>query len=406
MNLPYFISKRVSSFENIGFSATIHRIAVASIGLGLAIMIISFLILTGFQKTVTEKIYSFSSHLTVTKFSFGSSFDEPPMSINTAIYNKYDSIPGIDHVQEYAHKAGLIKTEEEVLGIVFKGLGSSFDTSRIENFILEGRFIHFTDSTYASEIVLSKTIASKLKVKLNDKILVHFFQNPPRSRRLTVVGIYETNLSEYYDEKVILGDIDLIRRLNDWTDNMVGGLEVFVDNIEKLDETEDLLLSLAEHDMAIERTDEKYLQVFEWLELIKRQVNIFLGIILLVVSVNMISIVIILIMERTSMIGTLKAMGASNKLIRKIFSYSGMQLIFKGLLLGNGIGLILCFMQEKFRIIPLNPHDYYMSYVPIGWNWEIILYLNLLTFVTVMVVLFLPTMIISGIRPIRAIRFD
>ena len=315
-------------------------------------------------------------------------------------------IDNIEHVQEYAHKAGLIKTEKEVLGVVFKGVGESFDLSRIEEYIIEGEFIEFDSTTYSTDVVLSKRIADKIEVGVGDEMIMHFFQDPPRSRKLTVTGIYETNLTEYFDDKIILGDIGLIQRLNNWDDSFAGGLEVFVKDLSKLDDTEVTLHAVAEHDHGIEKVNEKYIQVFEWLDLISRQVNIFLMIILVVVCVNMVSIVIILIMERTNMIGTLKALGAADGTIRSIFSYAGVRLVGIGLGLGNLIGIGFCAIQYQFKLITLNPQDYYMSVVPISWNWDMVIFLNVLTLIVVSLVLIVPTMIVSGIRPISSIRFD
>ena len=369
-------------------------------------MIISFLVLKGFQNTVTEKIYSFSSHFRVTQFSYGSSFEEPPMSLNTPFFNSYSDYGLVEHVQEFAHKAGLIKTETEVLGIVLKGVGSSFDINRLQDFIVDGEFIDFPETGYANELVLSKRIADKLDLSVGDEIIVHFFQDPPRSRKLLVKGLYETNLTEYFDDKVVLGDINLIRRLNNWGENIAGGYEVFIKDLDMIDQADALLRSAVEYDQGVEKVRDRYIQVFEWLNLISRQVNIFLVIILFVVCVNMISIVLILIMERTNMIGTLKALGSGNRLIRGVFTYSGIRLVGIGMLIGNLLGIGLCAIQYFFEVIPLDPKDYYMSIVPIGWNWEIILILNFLTFLVIGAVLLLPTMIISGIKPIHSIRFD
>ncbi len=406
LNLPYFISKRISGARRKSFSSTIHKIAIFSIGIGLGVLIISFLILKGYENTVTEKIFSFSGHFQVTKFSYGSSYEEPPMNTDTEFYRDYSNLGYISHVQEYAHKAGLIKTEEEVLGVVIKGVGRSFDTAKLAEFIVEGEFLDFPETGYANEIILSRRIADKLNLSTGDETIVHFFMDPPRSRKLLVKGIYETNLTEYFDDKVIIGDINLIRRLNDWGENIAGGLEVFVSDLEQLDEAGELIRASVEYDQGVENVRDKYIQVFEWLDLISRQVNILLTIILIVVCVNMVSIVIILIMERTTMIGTLKALGSADRLIRRIFTYSGIRLVGFGLIIGNMLGIGLCVLQYYFRWIQLNPQDYYISYVPIGWNWDIILLLNLLTFLVVSLVLILPTMIISGIKPIQAIRFD
>ncbi|MEQ8476283.1 ABC transporter permease [Fulvivirga sp.] len=406
MNLSYFIAKRIADNEEQSFSSTIHKIAIGSIAVGLGAMIVSFLILRGFQDTVRDKIYSFSAHLQLTKYTLDNSFEEVPISLNTGIFTNPEDFPYVRHVQEYSHKAGLIKAEDEVLGIVFKGVSARFDTANFNTNLIEGRFIEFDSDDYSKEVVISKVIADKLNIELNEDILVHFFQNPPRVRRLTVVGKYETNLSEYYDNKFIIGDIDLIKRLNDWPDSLAGGLEVFVNDVDKMDEAEEQLNATVPLDLYVEKVSDKYIQVFEWLFLISRQVNIFLGIILFVVCVNMVSIILILIMERTQMIGLLKSFGGTDALIRRIFSYSGVQLIFKGLVLGNILGLTICALQYYFQVIRLNPADYYMSYVPISWNWDIVIALNLLTFVIVTLIVALPTAVIARIKPIKSIKFD
>jgi lipoprotein-releasing system permease protein len=406
LNLSYFISKRISREHQKGFSSTIFRIAIASIGIGLGAAIISFLIMKGFQETVKNRMYSFSGHLVITKFSMSNSMEETPLNVNVDLYKHYDQLGFVRHMQEYAHKAGLVKTEDEVLGVVIKGVGKSYDTTVFNSNIIDGRFIHFPDSGYSNEVVLSKIIANKLNIKTGDVLTVHFFQNPPRLRRLTVTGIYETNLSEYFDGKVIMGDIRLIARLNNWADSVAGGLEVFVKDVNRIDDAGMAMAEMIDYDLNIEPVSSKYIQVFEWLKLLSRQVNILLVIILTVICVNMISIILILVMERTQMIGMLKALGANNKLIRSVFVYNGINLIVKGLLLGNALGLGLCYLQYQFKIIKLNPEDYYMSFVPISWHWEIVAMLNLLTFLVVTVVLLLPTAIISRITPIKAIRFD
>jgi lipoprotein-releasing system permease protein len=406
LNLSYFISKRISRQSSEGFSATIHKIAVASIGIGLGAAIIAFLIMRGFQDTVKDKIYSFSGHLLVNKFSMSNSMDEAPMDINIDLYSTPSAFPAIRHIQEYAHKAGLIKTDEEVLGVVVKGVGKSYDTLSFQENIVAGRFLHLPDSGYANEVLLSKTIARKINANIDDQVIIHFFQNPPRFRRLKVVGIYETNLSEYFDGKIIISDIRMIARLNGWADSVAGGLEIFVKDINAIESTGYALGETIDFDLNIQPVSSKYIQVFEWLHLLSRQVNILLVVILTVVCVNMISIILILVMERTQMIGLLKALGAGDPFIRKIFLYNGINLVVKGLLLGNAIGLGFCFLQDRFKFITLNPEDYYMSFVPISWHWEMVLLLNALTFLIVTVVLVLPTAIISRIDPIKAIRFD
>lgn len=406
MNLSYFISKRISRGYKEGFSSTIHKIAIVSIAIGLAASIVSFLIMKGFQETVKEKIYSFSGHILITKFSMNNSTEEQPMDYQIELYREQEKYPFINHIQEFARKIGVVKTDEEALGVLIKGVGKSFDVEAFKDNMVEGAFIQFQDSGYSSEVVLSKTIATKLRKGVGDEIIVHFFQNPPRFRRLQVSGIYETNLSEYFDSRVIITDIRMIQRLNDWPDSVAGGLEVFISDPEQVDNAGAAIGEMMDYDLNIERVSDRYIQVFEWLELLSRQVNILLGIILTVVCVNMISIVLILVMERTQMIGMLKALGASNGFIRSVFIYNGLNLILKGLLLGNVIGLGLCYIQYTFKVIELNPRDYYMSFVPISWHWDIVVVLNLITLGIVTLILLLPTMAIARITPIKAIRFD
>ena len=428
---------------------------MSSIAIGLAAAIVSFLIMQGFQTAVKEKIYSFSKHLLVTKFTMNNAVAEQPFDFNIDLYQHPEKFPFVKHVQEYSHKAGLIKTDNEVLGIVFKGIGKSFDQKSFAENIIEGRFINFPDSSYSREIVISKIIANKIKAKVGDFLVLHFFQTPPRFRKLKIVGVYETNLSEYFDSKVVIGDLKLVQQLNDWAANQAGGLEVSIDfnyfdsyqlwkndvsaysdatadpsltspqrennllnmfsaiwgykfdfDQAALDEAQRQVGQSMDYDLNIETVRDKYIQVFEWLNLVKRQVRILLGIILIVVSVNMISVILILVMERIPMVGLLKAVGAQNKLIRSVFVFNGMNLIVKGLLYGNLIGLGFCFLQYKFRLIKLNAHDYYMSYVPVQWDWLTVIILNLIVFAVVSLVLLLPTRFISRIQPVKAIRFD
>lgn len=406
MNFPYYISKRIRKSTQGSFSSTIHRIAVASIGLGLGIMIISFLILFGFQNTVKEKLFGFSGHLQVTKYTLSNVIEDLPISNRNDFYLNYKEIEGIRHVQQYAFKAGLIRTKEEILGVIMKGVDTDFDIDKFSKNMIAGDFIKVDTSAYSKQAVISQVIANKLNLSVGDQMTIHIFQNPPRARKLTVSGIYETNLSEYFDDKIILTDIGLIRRLNNWADSLSGGYEVYLDDHTKIDQVESVLDNTLDYNLFVENITDKYVQVFDWLHLIRRQVNVFLGLILCVVCFNMISIILILIMERTQMIGMFKALGATNKQVRMIFNYSGLQLLGKGLLLGNVIGLSLCAVQYFFRIIPLEAKDYYMSYVPISWDWDVVIILNLFTLIVVYAILAIPTLLIIRINPIKAIKFD
>lgn len=406
MNLSYFISKRIAGVRQGGFSSTVHNIAVVTIAVGLGAAIVSFLIMQGFQETIKNKIYSFSAHLIITKFTMNNSTEEQPYFYNIDLFNHPEKFPMVTHMQEYSHKPGLIKTTDEAMGVIFKGVGMSFDSLRFAENMVDGNFIHFPDSGYSNEIVVSRTIADKLALGVGDRIVVHFFQNPPRFRRLEVKGIYETNLSEYYDTKFILGDLRLVQRLNDWADSVAGGIQVYIKDPEKAEEALVAIGDSIDYDLYIEKTSDTFVQVFEWLALVNRQVVILLGIILTVVCVNMISVILILVMERVQMVGMLKALGARDGVIRSVFIYSGINLIIRGLIFGNILGLGVCFLQDRYKFVKLNAHDYYMSYVPVGWSFETVLILNALIFGVVTFVLLVPTAIVSRIRPISAIRFD
>jgi lipoprotein-releasing system permease protein len=368
-------------------------------------MIISFQILQGFQEKIRDKIISFGGHLQVTKFNLSQSYEEEPISINAAIFTDYQKYRFIDHVQAYAHKAGLLKANEEVMGILLKGVTPNYDTARFSPYLVEGRFITFNDSTNSEDLIISRQISQKLQLNVGDDALVYFIQNPVRIRRLNICGIYETGLEDF-DEKMVLADLELIQKINNWPDTLIGGFEVFVKDFKSLDRDQEKLYDIVSYDHYVEKISDKYVEIFDWLNLLNRNVVIFLTITLVVACFNMVSILLILIMERTQMIGTLKALGAQNKQIKRIFVYHGMQLIWKGLVLGNIIGIGFGILQQKFQLLKLDPQTYYMEFVPIFWNWGIIILLNLMIFSIVSVVLLLPSIIISRISPIKSIRFD
>lgn len=405
MNLSYFISKRISGKETNSFSGTIYKIAITSIGVGLAIMIISFLILKGFQLKIQEKIISFGGHLQVTKFTLSRSYEEDPISKNLAFFKDFDQYSYVDHIQEYANKAGLLKANEEVMGIVLKGVSSSFDLSRFEQNITNGKFPDLNGKSTTDEIMISQNIADNLSLKVGDKTRLYFIQNPIRVRPLKISGIYETGMEDF-DEKIILGDIRLVQRINNWPDTLVGGFEIFLNDFSQVDYYQEKLEDVVGYELYIEKISDKFAEIFDWLLLLNRNVVIFLSLTLFVACFNMISILLILIMERTQMIGVFKALGATNKMVRRIFVHNGIRLIAKGLVLGNIIGISFGFLQSKFQFLTLDPKNYYMEFVPIEWNWGIIILLNVLIFTMVSLVLMIPTMIISRISPMKSIRFD
>lgn len=405
MQFPYFIFKRLNSSENGSFSRTIHKVAVASVAFGLAAVLVSVMILDGFQHTIRDKIFALGGHLQVIKYTMGNSYEEEPISLNIPLYQDPDQFDHVAHVQEFANKAGLLKTDEDVYGVLLKGVSHSFDTTRFAANIVEGRFPELPDSGYSREIIISRKIASKLQLNVGDRVLMYFIMNPIRYRPLTISGLYNTALEDF-DEKVILGDLNMIRRLNDWPDSLAGGLEVYLDNFNRVDEATDKLLDKIDYDLNAIKVTDRYIQIFDWFALLNRNVIIFTILIVSVASFNMISILLILIMERTQMIGVLKALGATNGQIRRIFSFNGMRLILRGMLIGNIVALAFGLLQQYFKIIPLDPENYYMEFVPISWNIPLMVGLNIGIFLLTSLVLALPTWLITRIRPIKAIRFS
>lgn len=405
MNLPYFIAKRISFKRTGGFTGTIHRIAVASIAIGLAIMIISFMILGGFQQVISEKVFSFTGHYQIHRFSLSNDFEESPISIQSDFYKDYSALGFIRHVQSYANKPGLLKGEDEVQGVIMKGVGPDFDSLAFQNAMVRGRFIQFSEEGASNEIVLSNKIANTLMLDVGDKVVMYFVQDPPRFRNFDIVGIYETFLEDF-DDKIILGDIQTIRNLNGWERDQVGGFEVFIQDPNKIDTYEDEIYQIVDYDLKMDKVTDRFIQIFDWLYLLNNNVYVFLGLILFVAMFNMVSILFILIMERTQMIGILKALGSKNSQIRRIFVWNGVRIIGRGLLVGNLVGLGFGFIQHHTQLIKLNAENYYMSYVPIHWDWGIILAMNLLILLATTAILFVPAMVISNIKPIKAIRFD
>lgn len=404
MNLPRFIAQRIQKTTTTTFTSTVTKIGISSIAIGLAVMIISFSILIGFKQTIREKLFSLSSHIQVSKITLNQSFEETPIRINTKFYQNYRKNPEIRHVQAVANKAGLLKASEEHTGIVIKGVGRDYDWANFKENLIEGRSINFKDTTYSDEIIISKQIAKQLKIKLSDKVIIYFIQNPPRIRPVKVVGIYDTGLEEF-DKNFILGDLALIQRMNNWDKETAGHYEVFLKNFEKLDLTAKQIFDEIDQDMQLVKVTEMFPAIFDWLGLMDRNIIVIIALILLVASFNMISVLLVMMMERTPMIGMLKALGTDNMKIRKIFIYNGLTIIIKGMIYGNVIGIGFCLLQKTLKIIPLDSESYYMSYVPISFDWLTILILNIITVLLVLAVITIPTLVVSRMKLIESLKF-
>jgi lipoprotein-releasing system permease protein len=403
VNVSRYISRKLAGAGAESFTSTVTKIAVISIALGLAVMLVSFAILEGFRNEIQAKIFGFGAHLHISKYDTNNSYEGYPISTRNVL--EEESLPGVRHVQPFARKTAIIKTDEEVLGVVLKGVDQDYDLSGIKGNLVAGSLISYSDTAASNDVLLSQKIASKLQLEVGDRAIFYFIQNPPRVRRFTVKGIYKTGLDEF-DEVYVIGDLRQIRELNNWGDTLVGGYEVYLNDFQQIDTVTERLYEQIDYDLQVEKITDRYAPLFDWLELLRKNVVIFLILIIFVATFNMVSTVFIMILERTNMIGVLKALGATDRQIRQIFFFKGLQLTLKGLVWGNVVGLGFCLVQYHFKLIPLDPENYYMDTVPISWNFLAFALLNLTILVLTMLAILIPSVLIARIRPVTAIRFD
>jgi lipoprotein-releasing system permease protein len=414
MNLPYFIAQRLIKGRRAGtsFSRPINVIAVIGIALGLAVMILAVSILTGFKQQIREKVVGFGSNIQIMNFDSNLSFETAPISKNQNFMPEIERIKGIKHIQVFATKAGLIKTGEDIQGVMLKGVGSDFDWSYFSSNMVDGTVFRVVDSTRTDNVIISKKISEMLRLRTGDSFAMHFVQDPPRMRKFTICGIYETSLEEF-DKLYVFCDIGHIRRLNGWTDDQISGFEIYIDNFDNLDEITDDLRGITsswiEEDsptVKVTNIREKYPQIFDWLNFQDLNVIIIILLMLMVAGFNMISGLLILILEKTNMIGILKALGSEDVTIRRVFLYQAAYLIGKGLFWGNVIGIGLAFIQLKTGLVTLDPSSYYIKTVPVNLDLMHVILLNAGTMITIIVMLLVPSNLISRITPVKAIRYD
>ncbi|CAN5390272.1 FtsX-like permease family protein [soil metagenome] len=406
MNVPVFLASKVRHAPQGSFSSTVTKIGIASIALGLGILIIAFAVLFGFKNSIQQKIFLFGAHLQVSKFTNNSSYEETALALNTKLYQDSTRIPGVQHIQAVALKAGILKTSEELTGVVLKGVGKDYDWNLFQGSIVAGTVpvVGADTGSGSTQILLSQYMANQLKVKIGESVPLYFLGNPPRARKMTVVGIYETGLEEV-DKTIALGDIRLIQKLNRWGPDSVGTYEIFVKDFNKLAATEHSIFNVMTPEMRIIRVTDQYRPLFDWMLLLDRNMIILLALITFVASFNMVSVLLVLMVERTPMVGLLKAIGSPNALIRRMFVFVGLNMVIWGLVIGNVVGLGLCFLQYRFKLIPLDPKNYFMNYVPIVWDWPTILALNAAAILLIALVLWVPTIIINRVQPVKALAF-
>jgi lipoprotein-releasing system permease protein len=405
LNLPFFIAKRITFNSTRTFSKLIVRIAILGIMLGLAVMILAVAIVKGFKTEIREKVRGFSGDIQISKLNLNSSYENTPFSILDADYAKISAIPGLSLLQAFATKPGIINSGDEVEGVVFKGIDKSYNGQYFENILVDGDFIDFSDSSISkTQILISQFTASRLNLKVGDDFLMYFIENSLRKRKFKIVGIYNLGVEEV-DKVFVIGDINLIRSLNNWDSNQVGGYELRVDNFDELEEIETRVYEHLSVDLKSYSIKEYYPAIFEWLSLLDVNTQVILILMILVAVINMISALLIMILERTNMIGILKALGSSNWNIRKIFLYNASYLIGLGLLTGNILGIGLGLFQVKTHFFKLDQASYYMDFVPVELDFKDILLLNAGTLIISLVVLLIPSLLVSRISPLKAIRF-
>jgi lipoprotein-releasing system permease protein len=414
MNLPYFIAHRLikGRREGTSFSRPINVIAIIGIAMGLAVMILAVSILTGFKQQIRAKIVGFGSNIQILNYDTNISLETIPISDTQSFIPKIKQIPGIKHIQVFATKAGIIKTTDAIQGVFLKGIGSDFDWRFFKSNMVDGSVFTVTDTGRTNEVIISKKISDMLRLKTGDSFAMYFVQDPPRSRKFTISGIYETSLEEF-DKMYVFCDIGHIKRLNSWEDDQVSGFEVFINDFDRLDEMtmavrDAVGYKLLENETKFKVTNirMRYPQIFDWLNFQDMNVIIIITLMLLVAGFNMISGLLILILEKTNMIGIFKALGSENGTIRKVFLYQAAYLIGKGLFWGNAVGIGLAFLQLKTGLITLDASSYYIKTVPVNLNLMHILLLNAGTMAAIILMLLIPSQLITRITPVKAIRYD
>lgn len=409
MRFEWFIARRLSRAEasDRSISGPIIRVAIIAVALSFAVMLIAVSVGTGLKSKIRDKVIGFTGHIQITNFDQNSSFEPIPIEAEAEWINEVKALLGVNRIQSYATKAGVMKTRDDFEGIVLKGLGEEYDWTPFLPYLNEGRFPSLSD-TSSREILVSDYFARRLNLEAGSKVLLYFVQPPPKNpRRLpfTVSGIYKTDLEEY-DQLYVMGRLSDIQNLNDWGTDQVGGFEVLIDEFDDLVIMGAQVNALIDYNLIARTAKQKSPQIFEWLALFDLNIFIVLAIMVAVAAINMSTALLILILERTPFVGTMKALGARNWSIRRIFLYDAFYLIGWGLFWGNLIGGGLLLLQDKFGLVTLDESTYYVSEAPVAlhlWQWGVI---NLGTLVLCLIVLILPSYLVTRIPPARALRFD
>jgi len=410
LNLEYFIAKRLIASKSYksSISSPIIKIAITAIAIGIIMMIMAVATGVGLQDKIREKVSAFNGHIIISNFDDNQSqVTTEPISINQSFYPKFKNVEGISHVQAVASKAGIIRTEKAFEGIIYKGVGKDYNFTNLEEYLVDGKIPNLK-SELNTEVLISEYLAKRLQLKVSDKFLTFFMKENgklPNKRNFQITGIFNSGFEDF-DKTFIFGDIRHLQRINKWQPTEVGAFEVFVDDFSKIKEKGEEVYKEIPPTYNSITIEEKYYSIFEWLKLFDFNILVILIVMIVVATINMAVALLVLILERTQMIGILKAMGANNWNVRKIFLYNAFYLIARGLFWGNLIAISLLLIQKYFGVIQLNPESYYVNEAPISINLLYIALLNFGTTIVCLLVLLIPSYIITKISPVKAIRFD
>lgn len=399
-----FISRRFTFQARRPFSRLIVNIAIAGIALGLAIMICSVAIMSGFKGTIRDKVRGFGGDLQISRLNENGGYENAPFIWNSSLQQKTSSLPGVTRITPFATIAGILSLNGEIEGVLLKGLSANYNHSFYDERLVSGKGLNLNADSVSADIMVPRVIAERLRVKTGDHVIMYFIQNPVRTRKLHVTGIYDLGMDEL-DKTFVLGDIRLVRKLKDWVPGQCAGVQVDLADFNALERSQKQLNRIMPVTLKVYTIKQLYAQLFDWLSLTDVNVQVILVLMVLVAGINMVSALLIMILERTATIGILKALGSSDSSVRRIFLSVATYLIGLGLLFGNLIGLGFCLIQAHWHLVALNPETYYMSYVPIRVSWLSVLEINAGTLVVCFLMLLVPSYLITRINPIRAIRF-
>ena len=414
MNLEYYIARRLLKKETgqHRFSKPVVIIAIAGIALGLVVMILSVAIVTGFKNEITQKVIGFGSHIQIVNYDTNTSYETIPISNEQAWLTDIENIEGVRHVQQFVSKAGIIKTGYYLQGVVLKGVGADFDWDFFQQHLIEGELLKINDSVKTNDVLISEYLANDLQLKIGDDLRTYFIQDPPRMRKFKIKGIYNTGLEEL-DKIFVFSDIKHLQKLNGWESNQITGFEVLINDYDDIIEVDTHVTRMVGNKfggdgsmLRISNIMDEYPQIFDWLALLDLNVWVILILMISVAGFNMVSGLLVIILERVNMIGILKSLGANDFSVRKVFLYHATFLTIRALIIGNLLGIIICLVQIFTGVASLDPASYYVSEVPINLNFVHILLLNVGTLVVTFMMMIIPSMLISRINPINAIQFD